>query len=222
MAKFTRRKSGKRRWGRRKFVRRKRNGNFKRRVKRVVLQLAEHKYIEGNSYVGNCTNLGYLQIFPVPSQGTSSNTRLGDEIRVRSLKLNAFMVNGTDDNLSYIRVIFGCWNDYYGTSPTQTKILNNVPDAINSYYVRDYLEARSWTPMYDRRFLMGKAGSGENIPSGRLLTMNFYGKKLPKKRMVFKAGTQDHAYFMLITTGNAFGIDPPSIIYDWRMTFTDM
>lgn len=184
--------------------------------------MAEHKYIGSYNEGGNVTNLGYLYLLTAPSQGTAATNRIGDEIRIRSIKLNAFMVNGSDDNISYVRVIFGCWNDYQGTSPSQTKILHNVTGAVNSFYVRDYLEARAWTPMYDRKFLLGKPGAGEGVPSGRLFTMNFFGKRLPKKRMVFKTGTQDHAYFMLVTTGNIAHAFPPSIIWDWRMTFTDV
>lgn len=224
MGKFVRR--ARRRNGRpkRNLKRKRRNGNvFKRRVKRVVNQLAEKKYQDAQ-YSNNISNAGYFWYFgqTIP-QGDSGTTREGNQISMRSIKFTLLAGASQDGtyNETYYRVIVGVWKDYQSTSPSVAKILEAPTDQSKSPYWRTGLQAKTWLPMYDTKFTLSRRAAGNNFPNTKLIDLNFSGKRLPMKRVSYNTtGVPSHTYFVLLVT-NYVGVAPPVAEGYSRVTFTD-
>lgn len=226
MAKFRRR--GKRRFGKRKrFLRRKSSKIFKRRVKRIINQTAEKKYIDATATTF-VTNVGYFFVVNSGlSQGDTATTRTGNEVYARSLKMRLLFLNNSTEQLVYWRVIVGCWKDYSVTSPSTTNILEAPTNQTLSPYYRLALQQRKWTPMYDKTFELNNstaATSGSDVRSIiKILKLSFSGKRLPMKRIAYNAGSiPDHCYFVLMINSFAGAGNQPSAQGYARMTFTDV
>lgn len=200
---------------------------FKKRVKRVIDATAEKKYLD-KSTTTQFTNVGTF-FSPLGTgditQGTSNVAqRVGNELRVRSLRIRfSFQTQNTLNIINGIRVIVGMWNDYQVSSPSVVNILANASTMFDiSPYVREVLQSRRWTPMYDKSFLMNNAND-MYWPCFKYMNLKFSGKKLPKKRVAFQTGASvpDHSYFVLLISNNASGTAPGVVIYS-RLTYTDV
>lgn len=206
---------GKRRYGRR-------GGKvFKRKVKRVIEETTEKKYIDGggNTSVTNAGTFIYFNDGIAP--GAANGARVGDNIKIRSiqatLQFNSSV--GSANGLNW-RIIVGRWNAYWISTPSTSSIFNDPSDAINSQYNRINLEQRRWTPLYDSRFT-----GYSNAATGKITTlkkMKFFGKRLPRPRLTYNTGnTPDAVYFVLFINDFA-GVSPfPALSWRWRMTYTD-
>lgn len=222
MAKFTRRRNGRRRakLKRRKSFRSKRS--FGRRVRREVNRMADKKfldeYVTGTAF-SNASDV--VQIIPTIVTGTGDSARIGSEITVRSLKM-FFRVYGNPANTisnSTVRIIVGCWKDFQLTSPNVARILTNITVATTSPLLRTYLQSKSWIPMYDRTFLINNSLDGV---AGKLIKCNFSGKRLPMKRTQYNgSNVPDHCYFYLIINEQSAG-NYPGYTLATRMTWVDV
>lgn len=217
---------GKRKYGgKRKLSRKRSSRKFVKRVKYAVNKIAERKYTD-NSTSASPTNAGTIQYVGLPTQGVGTNQRVGLEYYLRSLSVNMLWqagAGGNADNIQYIRVIIGCWKDYVSSVPSVSTLLESATNQSLSPYYRIYLSQRKWVPMYDKAFILGKLGSGTNIPSARIMKLKFSGKRLPMKRVAASAGSADHMYFVMVQSNyvNVAGGEPSVQIYT-RVTFTDV
>lgn len=228
MAFYRRRKYGrkrlrfKRRYGRRT----KRSGRrFTKRVRYAVNKFAEKKCIDG-TYSGAVTNSGVIiPINATIATGSQSNQKVGDQVYNRSLKLRLILGTGnsiTATEVCRFRVIVGCWHDYQFTTPSITTIMENPTSESMSFYKRKPLQARRWTPMYDKVITLQSALSDRGLCE-IFKTLNFSGKRLPKKRASYNdSNIVQDLYFIMIW--NSWVGTPPTPYYylDTRMTYTDV
>lgn len=198
--------------------------SFKKRVKRVIKQFADKKFVVGNLGSTSFNLAAQPTTFSAAiSTGTSDSTRIGNQIDVRSLQVRFLLrgnTGGTTTNQTN-RLIIGCWNEYFpDPTPTASELLVFNQSAITALYNRDTLSRRGWTPMYDRVFHLNT-----DVDAGVLekaINLKFYGKRLPHKRKTFSAsGTPDSVYFWMFINDDV-GASANSYIVDYRMTYTDV
>lgn len=225
MAKFRRGIKRKRTFKRRKsFRRRGSSKKFQRGVRRVIQQTAEKKAINqaGNPTINGVT--GTFLFFPSGLvQGTGATERIGNQYRVRSLKINTILqVNSASTTVNRIKVLVGCWRDYQTSTPDVTSFYQ-YPSSVVAYspYLREPLQNKEWIPMYDRNIMLAASGRDNKYTSEIVLSLSFSGKKLPKKlKTVNGAGFAKWQYFIMF-----FGTDvvnPALAVWNSRLTFTDV
>lgn len=223
---YKRRNSFKLRRGlkRKRSFKRRRNGRvFKRRVRRVVETMAEHKYID---YSGGtpATNAGTIVYFlDTLAQGDTSTSREGASVKLRSLKINLIATASNADKETFFRVIFGVWKDFYVTSPNPARILEVPTSQTLSPYLRENLQAKKWIPMYDKKFTLDKMQAGATRADDKVWSLSFSGKRLPMKKITYSAsGVADHVYFLMVIT-SFVGLpgNEPQLAHYARATFVD-
>jgi hypothetical protein len=198
---------------------------FTKRVRRAVNKFAEKKYKDTvNS--GNLTNAGSIVYFNnLISTGSTSVNKVGDQIYNRSLKLRLILGAGTAITASEVlrvRVIVGCWHNYQLTGPSISSIMESPTSESLSFYQRKPLQARKWTPMYDRVFMLQSASANRN-PIEIFKTLNFSGKRLPKKRAAYDSSNTVQDVYFIMMWSSWVGTPPAPYYYvDSRLTFTDV
>jgi len=209
---------------RRHSVRRRRQSRgFNRRVRTAVHAMADKKYFDVANSGTNFSNTSGVQLIDLSgiAEGASDSQRVGTQITLRSLKLRFRIYGNTSiSGNTPIRLIVGCWNDFISSSPASSALVTNITNnSIIAPYVRSQLQAKKWIPMYDRSFLI--ANSDEQI-SGKIITLNFKGKTLPKKTVHYTPGSvPDHNYFFWITN-DITGVTLPGYQLYGRVTWTDV
>lgn len=85
-------------------------------------------------------------------------------------------------------------------------------------YDRVRLAQKEWKPMYDRRFII----QGEGIVN-KNLSLSFFGKKLPNKRVVFNTSNVVQNVWFIAVFSDYVGAGPyPQMFWTSRLTFTDI
>lgn len=205
---------------------RKRRGGFKRAVKKVINSTAEKKAIQTIAVQQSVSNSGSFIIFngSIP-QGTASNQRVGNEVQIRSIKVwnEAYLLNTAVD-IARIRIICGIWHDYQTSTPTIAKILEGGSAGYTvAPFLRSGLQAKWWTPLYDRQIILTPKGQDE--PGGMRLKQwkfGFHGKRIKRGRIMYNStGNPQEAYFMLVMSGE-IGVPFPVHGYSYRVTYTDV
>lgn len=226
MPKLYRKRVVKRRYGRKRSFKRggKPGRAFSRKVKKVINSTAEKKYSQDLNSTANVSNVGLTYLFNgTLLNGTTNTTREGSEIYLRSLQIRSELyITSAATDIAIVRIIIGVWHDYQSTSPTLTKILESPTSGYQvSPLNRETLQAKRWTPMYDRLVtLMPRADSGTRL---KMLRMNFAGKKLPHKKVSYStaSGAPNNVIFMFVLSGEVIAPFPVHIC-SWRYTFTDV
>lgn len=218
---FKRRNSLKRK---RRSFRNKRGRTFKKRVKRVIQQTAEKKFIDvySSRTVSGSISGTFDYLAPTIAQGTTVSTRVGIQVTGRSLKLNLlFIANGSSTLITRVKIIVGTWRDYQVSSPTSAILLSNDSLQQISFNVREDLQNKEWTPMYQRDIMLANNGEDNFYPAQKLIKLSFTGKKLPHKKRTFNSGgLADNQYFLYLQTDQA--VNPPVCYYGYRYTYTDV
>lgn len=225
MAKFRRGTKRKRTFKRRKSYRRGTNRRFQRRVKRVINQTAEKKALDGASN-GNINGVTGTFIFPgaALTQGTGGNQRIGNQVRIRSLKVN-FILQGPNlgGTTQRITVLVGAFRDYQLATPDVNTFFQ-YPTNVVAYspYLREPLQNKEWVPMYLKtHFLVPWNAVGGYYPNEKLVKLSFSGKKLPKKLKTFNAGGYSNwQYFIMFFTADV--VNQAIHVTNWRITYTDV
>jgi len=205
-----------------------RNAAFDKRVKRVIQKTAEHKFTDyKNSLTAISTAIG--QVYNDPLEGTTDNLRVGDKIELRSVKVRYQLT--FPDATNFVRLIVLLWED--PTTPLVSEILQDTAsatDTLNSPYHHYNLQSKRFIPLYDKTFVGGtgtNVGTGTYMTSGagpiRYGTLAFYGKRLPKKKIVYSDGTANKKWEMFFLLVSDSGVAPsPMLTWTSRITFTDV
>lgn len=229
MARF-RRNAGRRRVFRKRQFRRRnskfrRGGGFTKRVKRVIRSVAEHKATDTGTLSFILTNSATTSLAASPTQGTAQNQRIGDKIRILSVKPRIAIQRG--DTFNFIRLIVVCWRDT--TTPGVTDILQNTAspfDQLFSPLFRENLQNKKMIIMYDKLFSAvqtGLAMPNRGFDNYGFLNLSFFGKKLPMKNREYQAAStvaQWKYYMVMISDSGA--VPSPTVYMQTRMTFTDV
>lgn len=208
---------------RRKYTyRRKRyNRKYKRKsiatkkyVRSYINKQSEKKYFDISRSTDTIDYSGRLDRLTGISQGTTDLTRVGDKIRLTSMRVSYSAELA--DTTNYIRFIIFQW---YPTSnllaPTVNYILS-LPGSIlspQSPFVHDY--KNQYTILYDKTHVLTQ--DYPNIIRKFWLRMKFV-----KKQIAFEAGTQEgsnHLYLLRISDSSAASHPTSNILT--RVNYTD-
>lgn len=238
--KFIRRRGFKRK--RRSFRKFKRGGRFAKKVKKVVQRMAEHKYQETMDNNG----VSFTNIAPVitklayPAIGSVTDAREGDQITLRQVifKIRVRNSNSSDPPSQWIRVLVFVWMDDQVQPLTNANIPGNVLEvpssggnqaSLYSGWDRQNVRQKRLIPLYDKLCKLNYASSAAGTavattaPTERVFTFKLYGKKLPKKKITFAAGSTSSNinYYVYIQPTN---VTLGALIYDSfsKFTFTDV
>jgi len=197
---------------------------FSRKVKKVIESTAEKKAVQFQ-YIGSTSAGGVFLTFNTGiSEGPSSLERTGDRIRARSLRIKGYVkgVSGDTDDVTFWRIIIGCWKDYSATSPVVTDILDDSAFILQSLWDRHALQQKKWIPMYDKIFRTSGVATFAPQDSFKLFDLKFSGKRLPMKEHVYNSSNQpQNAYFMyIVNTYTGLPAYPPYQLNS-RLTYTD-
>jgi len=231
MPKLYRKRVAKRKYGRRKSFRRSSKGKpskaFTKKVKRAVDATAEHKFI-GGTWSPTIDSTGLFNYFNLTlPQGTAVGNRVGVKTHNRSFKIRGWL-QGADVSgaMTQVRMIVGVWHDYYSSTPTAAQLLEQPASLQPSFWTRQTLQARKWTPMYDRVFNIIPRVASQPIAKESLFnySLSFSGKKLPKKDQMWNAsGIPQDIIFMYIFSNYAGAAgSAPRASMDYRLTYTDV
>lgn len=123
-----------------------------------------------------------------------------------------------------MRMVVGVWHDFSATSPTLTNLFEDPTSVVPTLYLRQNLQQKKWTPLYDRSWnLSGRSFTGTDpINTVRNFQINLRGKRLPKKEITYNSsGNPDHCYFFVLWSSWVAGGSAPDFDMDYRITYTD-
>jgi hypothetical protein len=228
-----RRRNHKRKRGRkRKFKRRggRVSKGFSRKVKTVLYKQLEHKAYDFSANTGTISNAGtFIPIGPVastPNAGTAVNQRIGDEIRLRSIKVNFVINAGTGSAQDNMTMVVGCWKDYVQSSPTVTKIFQDYTHTWTSLFERAALQTKEWIPIMMKRMTLTPVTVGPSviprpgITNQWTIRLSLSGKRLPIKKINYRTAIPQAYYFCLFITDNVLTTLPGGS-YNGRYTYVD-
>lgn len=147
----------------------------------AITKVSEKKFLDQAS---GPTQIGYdapvISLISMPVQGDSVNTRDGDNLFIKSLRLKGQVATSGQD--VRVRVIVFQWmEDNATSSPTASDILQDVTqyDILNSPYKIN--GPKHFKVLMDRRYVLDSPGQTWS----RLFQANL---KLPQKKIQFNAG----------------------------------
>lgn len=207
----------------RKSTRRSRpSKSFSRKVKKVIFSTAEHKYVDLYQSVTPLNNA--TAVFPLVntiSQGSGQGQRIGQKIKIRSITLTVQtqLVAGYSPSLQ--RLILGVWRDYWTTTPSASKLVDDPTDPWKTMYKRDNLVAKLWRPIYDRKW--DQTYTDPTTSRYKYQTFKLFGKRLPTKTIDFNGGGIESAYYFMYLWDTSVGAAPfNALSYRTRVTYTDV
>jgi len=196
---------------------------FVKRVERVIQGEAEHKF--GDYHQGVVTIVPattQVKAFTqYPAVGAPYNGRIGDKIRVVSLKSRIWLTAG--DAYNRVRLTIFAWSQGSSgaTPPTAADVYEDAsssPNALVSYFNTDRLRAKNVKIMWDKTFAF-------NPPNGTnqmVKLQNVFFKM--NRNMAFDSATgavRTYTYWILATSDSALAPSPTFDFYT-RMTWTDV
>lgn len=129
--------------------------NFAKMVKRVLFKNSESKFIDTTTSVANLLNTGDTSFFsdlcPSISKGTTENTRIGDQIYQRGIKLNWLITSLLSHSIRILIVKINNYSTSVGTDfdYTQVGIIGQLPrDVIDYHYKVLYDKTYNLDPDY--------------------------------------------------------------------------
>lgn len=160
---------------------------------------------------------GYMELLSGISQGTSSSERIGDQVSLRKLEFRTLLSANSTDATNVIRCIIFQWNDANNT-PNIGKVLQNQTAGLvlTSQYVRDYIEQKTLSILYDQCFPLSTAGSAQVYES--LLIQKF-----PEPTATFDTGSSSTGTGQLyvVFVSDSGGVPNPTIQFDSRLYYYD-
>ena len=183
-------------------------------AKTTVNRMAEKRYIINNALLNPSYNGSLVQFTPIP-QGDTDSQRQGDQVRLTSVQLRAY-VRLTAESSYVFRCIIFRWNEHTSVSvPTVGTVLDIVGSANSpiSTYVQDNVRQKLFKILYDKTITIDNTG-----PS----TKKFQMKRRLGTPLSFQAGTTDgrgHIYMLTISN------QPPAVAsnyyYAYKVVYID-
>lgn len=175
---------------------------------------AELKFhVEHN--VNTVLNTGFVSILSDPTTGNTDETKVGDKITMKSLRLNYIVSNG--DAINFVRVcIFQFTDSNNPGNPTVASCLQNVAYPIVSPWNHDNVHSKKYKVLYDKVHFLSEANNASNIAS---VTIN----KGFNRNLQFEGGGPSavgHLYIMVISDSGA--APSPAIEYYSKLQYTDL
>lgn len=160
---------------------------------------------------------------PNPEQGITKNNRLGTKIKIRSLKIaGTIRFNEEAYQVSQaVRLMLIAWYDNDPVVPENILQTTVVEGGVYSPYNREALASKQFIPIFDKVYTIGRKGGMRDLVKFRI---NAYGKRLPyKSRSYYGDGSvNSRGQYWLLTVSDRMTIEPYTVSYYSRMTFTDV
>lgn len=189
---------------------------FKKKVRAVIQDAAEHKWIDTTANTTVSSTGTFFQM-PIPTQGSTRNERVGDDINIRSWNWRIAMTVASADVTNFIRIIVFSWNQLAALgAPTTADILDAPLNPIVSTIGRYSLAEKRMTLVYDRVFKLSSFGDSYT----QFHKINIFGKRLPHKRQDIAGGNAVGLMYMLAISDSSAAAHPGFNYYN-RFTFTD-
>lgn len=181
----------------------------------------EEKFLDTTSAALSVDYSGGIGLFTMPSAGTSSSNRVGDEITITKLDFKYNIIVADTTNL--VRVVIFKWNNDDGQySPIVGSIVASGYTAQGFSalfnYNWDNLKAGDFEILYDKCHQLCTNGE-----QGQVHTVQLWGRGLgstPKIQLNSGATTGKGRYGLLYISDSA-AVSHPSIAYSCRLTFKD-
>lgn len=218
--------------GKRQRTRRRRKTNrrsrptkaFTRKVRKVIEKSAEHKFIDLYVPPQNFNNgSGVINLLPsITTTGSGQGQRIGQQIKIRSLRIHVQTQVVTGYAPSLQRMIIGIWKDWAHTTPLASKLVQDVADPWKTFYLRENLQQKLWKPLYDKRY--DQVFTYPETSRYKLHTFNLYGKRLPVKTINYtlSTGAEDNMYFLYLWDTSVGAAPFNQVSVRVRMTYTDV
>lgn len=155
-----------RNYRRRRPVRRSRRRTFNKKVKKVIQNMSEAKYITIRDSIGSTpTNLNpIVQEMIVIGSGTSRNQRIGRSVKLTKLHMNFWVKAGSTASAAVGRIIFFRYKSQRGASAlsdsdaTQLLFNHGSPAAFDCVRLRDPTQSDNIQVLWDSKVGWGRHG----------------------------------------------------------------
>jgi len=186
----------------------------KRQVKRLIGSRTEDKIVDNGGIIASPDAGGTVGLLPLPSEGTGSYQRVGDEILLKKLMFTFSWAVADTTNLC--RLIMFRWDDNNAiTAPIRADVMANTGPL--AFYNDTNIENGRVKILYDKTIALSTQGPAAYVRRGSV-----YGTKLGKKKLVFNptAITAKGAIYYLAIT-DSIAASHPSLGLTTRLHYTD-
>lgn len=198
---------------------RKLNKRQKRQVKNMIGRNIEHKYkyfdVSATSIDANgVLTSSWTQI----SQGVQTANRVGDEIMIKQINVNASFIVG--DTTNFMRMIIFRWHlDNNVTSPAQGDIIQNTASNVFSSPInQNSVEEKKITIVKDIYFPMSATGSN----AAKTFRFKLFGRRLGPKKVYFNpAGTTGFGHVYALFLSDSVAATHPTAAISTETIYTD-
>lgn len=210
----------KRSYGKKRYVAKRRFKRFQRKVRSVIKTTAERKNVDSAQSgaidrVGAFFNLG-LDGLP---QGTSTQSRIGNEIEIKSINIHGYITCA--DAFNYFRIIVFQWRKDATslTVPNQILFNNNFSGFTwLSFYAKEY--AGDFRILKDKTFHMELTPGPLTLPFHWLIKKRF-NKNIRYNSQIGGNLTVKDSIFILCISDSALS-PHPNIAFESRINFVDI
>lgn len=192
---------------------------FQRKVKRVMDKYSEKKNVDSNQTgaANTVTTIFSLGMDGLP-QGTTMNTRVGNDVYIRSCTVNGVLTLG--DATNYIRVTLLQWKKDTASLTTGQQVYYNNSLAGYTYlsqFAKEY--AGDFKVIKDRTFRLDSV----NVPTLRFkwFCTKGFAKNLRYNSQVAGNLLVKNALVLLVTSDSAVGPNP-TIAFESRINYNDI
>lgn len=221
----------------RKRTTRKRKGiSLATRVKKIIAQSTEVKMTQNEYPTASVTTTPVILVLPVwPAQGiqgigddddveNTQSQRIGNEIYIKKICVRFACTMSGVARSNVFRIIFFQWKeDTRHDEPDVGSILDSPSDGYSFLSPYNITTAAKYKILYDRTFSMYEQSNSAQI----VRTLNFYGKKIPIKKIRFATNVDSgptanvikgDIFYMLMSDASE---ETPSFILSQTMYYTD-
>jgi len=209
----------------------------KRYVKNAISSRLEHKHalyydtgfsVTATPGVTDLSSSSAWAIIP----GTSSTTRVGDQVRL--VRLNCRMGFLCGDNYNTIRIVLFRWKGSNATAPVAADILDSSgPEWVFAPY--NLANSAKYHIVYDKVIGLqntyastsaGAAGSGLTLNSGSWKVVRpfaLFGKRLGAKNIYWDSGSNNNGsqHFYRLIVSDSVVTPNPQVMETYQLVYTD-
>lgn len=186
-------------------------------VNKTLNQRVEKKFHDSNNSASTPSYSGAITTINDVAAGTSDVQRVGDELRMRSLKLRYAITPGDATNM--VRAIVFQWFD--DTTPTLASILEITGDVLAplSPYKHDlqYSKPKMFHVLHDKLYTVDTTTHTQVLGGCDI-------RRFANRRVHFTEGssTPDNNRLMLAFISDSAAVNHPSVSYYARLSYDDM
>lgn len=196
---------------------RKQRSQVKSVVNSAFKQRTETKYHNQLNVGSSPSYTGAISLMNDIAVGTDDQTRVGDELYMKSISLNYNVTVSSTDSTNVVRAIVFQWFD--DSTASLSSILQQTGDlsAVVSPYHHDNMYGKKFKILYDKVHLVNDASNPQSYGSISIT-------KIKRRKVHYTAGssTPDNNRVYLAFISDSAAASHPSVNYYLRIRYTDM